>query len=112
MFDQLKFGVSDCAASKSSFVKSLEPLGVVASIKRQGAQVLIRRASQSDVESLRDLRNHYVASSYATFDETLLSVNAKNTRALAFYARQGYAKVGTAYFVLGAGRHENNVRTR
>lgn len=41
-----------------------------------------------------------------------LTVNARNARALAFYARQGYAKVGTAYFVLGAGRHENDVLTR
>lgn len=38
-----------------------------------------------------------------------LTVNAKNARAIAFYARQGYAKVGTAYFVLGEGRHENHV---
>jgi ribosomal protein S18 acetylase RimI-like enzyme len=38
-----------------------------------------------------------------------LTVNAKNDRAIAFYARQGYTKVGTAYFVLGEGRHENHV---
>jgi diamine N-acetyltransferase len=38
-----------------------------------------------------------------------LTVNAKNTEAIAFYARQGYAKVGTTFFVLGAGRHENHV---
>jgi diamine N-acetyltransferase len=38
-----------------------------------------------------------------------LTVNAKNDRALAFYARQGYAKVGTTYFELGEGRHENHV---
>lgn len=38
-----------------------------------------------------------------------LTVNAQNARAIAFYARQGYAKVGTAYFVLGQGRHENHV---
>ena len=38
-----------------------------------------------------------------------LTVNAKNARAIAFYARQGYAKVGTTYFVLGEGRHENHV---
>jgi hypothetical protein len=28
MFDHVKFGVSDCAASKASFLKALEPLGV------------------------------------------------------------------------------------
>lgn len=37
-----------------------------------------------------------------------LTVNAGNARALAFYAHQGYARVGTAYFVLGE-RHENHV---
>jgi ribosomal protein S18 acetylase RimI-like enzyme len=38
-----------------------------------------------------------------------LAVNAKNARAIAFYAHQGYAKVGTTYFALGEGRHENHV---
>jgi ribosomal protein S18 acetylase RimI-like enzyme len=38
-----------------------------------------------------------------------LSVNAKNAAAIAFYAHQGYAKVGTTFFVLGEGRHENQV---
>ena len=38
-----------------------------------------------------------------------LTVNARNTSAIAFYAHQGYSKVGTAYFVLGEGRHENHV---
>jgi ribosomal protein S18 acetylase RimI-like enzyme len=38
-----------------------------------------------------------------------LAVNAKNARAIAFYAHQGYTKVGTTYFVLGEGRHENHV---
>ena len=30
MFDHVKFGVSDYAASKAFFLKSLEPLGVTA----------------------------------------------------------------------------------
>lgn len=38
-----------------------------------------------------------------------LTVNAQNARAIAFYARQGYAKVGTTDFALGQGRHENHV---
>jgi diamine N-acetyltransferase len=38
-----------------------------------------------------------------------LTVNAKNHRAISFYAHLGYSKVGTAYFVLGEGRHENHV---
>lgn len=38
-----------------------------------------------------------------------LKVNAQNARAIAFYAHMGYTKVGTTYFILGQGRHENHV---
>ena len=38
-----------------------------------------------------------------------LKVNARNDRAIAFYARQGYRKVGTTHFLFGQGRHENHV---
>ena len=38
-----------------------------------------------------------------------LTVNAMNAKAIAFYADRGYQKVGTTYFVLGDGRHENYV---
>jgi diamine N-acetyltransferase len=38
-----------------------------------------------------------------------LTVNANNLPALAFYARQGLVKTGTAYFELGGERHENHV---
>jgi len=38
-----------------------------------------------------------------------LKVNAMNHRAIAFYAHHGYTRVGTAYFELGAARHENHV---
>ncbi len=38
-----------------------------------------------------------------------LTVNATNSRAIAFYDRKGYVKVGTAYFVLGTERYENHV---
>ena len=38
-----------------------------------------------------------------------LTVNATNSRAIAFYDRKGYTQVGTAYFVLGAERYENHV---
>ena len=38
-----------------------------------------------------------------------LTVNAQNTRAITFYARQRYSQVGTTYFVLGQGRYENHV---
>jgi ribosomal protein S18 acetylase RimI-like enzyme len=38
-----------------------------------------------------------------------LTVHAHNARALAFYARHGYVRVGTDWFVLGTQRHENHV---
>ncbi len=38
-----------------------------------------------------------------------LTVNARNSRAIAFYADQGYARIGTTHFVLGDARHENHV---
>jgi ribosomal protein S18 acetylase RimI-like enzyme len=38
-----------------------------------------------------------------------LTVNVSNANAIAFYSRQGYTKVGTAYFVLGESQHENHV---
>jgi ribosomal protein S18 acetylase RimI-like enzyme len=37
------------------------------------------------------------------------TVNAKNARAISFYTHLGYTKIGTTYFVLGEGRHENHV---
>ncbi|MEO7335888.1 MAG: GNAT family N-acetyltransferase [Caldimonas sp.] len=41
-----------------------------------------------------------------------LMVNAANDPAVAFYASQGYAKIGTAYFELGDEKHENHVLAR
>ena len=38
-----------------------------------------------------------------------LTVNARNDHAIAFYARRGYVRIGTADFVLGNARHENHV---
>ena len=38
-----------------------------------------------------------------------LTVNAQNTRAITFYAAHRYTKIGTAWFALGPGRHENHV---
>lgn len=38
-----------------------------------------------------------------------LTVNAQNARAIAFYAAQGYSKIGTTWFALGGERHENDV---
>ena len=38
-----------------------------------------------------------------------LTVNAMNNRAIAFYAKHGYTKVGTTQFRLGDNDHENLV---
>lgn len=38
-----------------------------------------------------------------------LAVNAKNSRAIAFYAKHGYRKIGVTRFQLGNGAHENHV---
>ena len=38
-----------------------------------------------------------------------LSVNATNDRAMAFYTRHGYRKIGTSYFVLADVHYENHV---
>lgn len=38
-----------------------------------------------------------------------LTVNAQNQRAIDFYDRLGYRKIGTTYFILGAQRHENHL---
>ena len=51
--------------------------------------MLIRRAIQADVESLRNLRNHYVAS-YATFDETPLSTETVGQWVASFGATGPY----------------------
>ena len=55
------------------------------------------------------LRAAETAARHRSNDVLWLTVNAKNARAIAFYAHQGYTKVGTTYFVLGEGRHENHV---
>jgi GNAT superfamily N-acetyltransferase len=38
-----------------------------------------------------------------------LTVNSRNSRAIAFYAKHGYTRLGTTYFELGEARHENLV---
>lgn len=46
----------------------------------------ICRANQTDVESLRELRNHFATSSYATFDEAPLSTEAVGEWIISFEA--------------------------
>ena len=41
-----------------------------------------------------------------------LTVNSKNTRAIEFYAKHGYTKIGVTHFALGDERHENLVLVR
>ncbi len=41
-----------------------------------------------------------------------LTVNSKNTRAIAFYAKHGYFKVGSTFFELKDEKHENLVLLR
>lgn len=38
-----------------------------------------------------------------------LTVNSKNSRAISFYAKHGYVKLGITYFQLGDEKHENFV---
>ena len=41
-----------------------------------------------------------------------LTVNSKNTRAIAFYAKHGYFKIGSTFFELEDEKHENLVLVR
>jgi diamine N-acetyltransferase len=38
-----------------------------------------------------------------------LKTNSQNSRAIAFYAKHGYTKVGITFFELGNEKHENVV---
>jgi ribosomal protein S18 acetylase RimI-like enzyme len=38
-----------------------------------------------------------------------LKTNSRNGRAIAFYAKHGYTKVGTTFFELGNEKHQNVV---
>jgi diamine N-acetyltransferase len=90
----VKFGVQ-CPAGKSSAAE-LQTLYVQEHFVSRGIGKLLLQAAESKVHQ------HMNTALW-------LSVNAKNVEAIAFYAHQGYAKVGTTFFVLGEGRHENHV---
>jgi diamine N-acetyltransferase len=90
----VKFG-TPCPASKASSAE-LQTLYVQEHFLRCGAGTSLLRAAEAEAKR----RSSSVL---------WLAVNAKNAGAIAFYADQGYSKVGTTYFILGEGRHENHV---
>ena len=55
------------------------------------------------------LRTALVAASDMSKPSLWLTVNAHNAKAITFYFRHGFAKIGTSYFVLGESKHENHV---
>ncbi len=90
----VKFG-APCPAGNASSAE-LQTLYVQEHFLGCGAGKSLLRAAEAEAK----LRSNGVL---------WLTVNAKNARAIAFYAHQGYARVGTTYFALGEGRHENHV---
>jgi diamine N-acetyltransferase len=93
-FASVRFGVS-CPSSNKSSVE-LQTLYVQEHFIGQGVGKSLLEAAEAEA------REQSPAPLW-------LSVNAQNARAIAFYDRQGYSKVGTTYFVLGEGRYENHV---
>ena len=68
MFDHVKFGVSDFAASKAFFLKALEPLGVAVGNRRQ-VEAFYRAALEAGGKDngAPGLRPQYHANYYAAF---------------------------------------------
>ncbi len=90
----IKFDTPCPAGNHSS--AELQTLYVQEHFIGQGAGKLLLRAAEAEAKQ----RSNGVL---------WLTVNAKNARAIAFYAQHGYTKVGATYFALGGGRHENHV---
>ena len=59
MFDHVKFGVSDFAASKAFFLKALEPLGVTIASEGSPAYGIELVAAGSGSLTLRHTQLHY-----------------------------------------------------
>jgi len=91
----VKFGIP-CPAGNCRSSVELQTLYVQEHFLGRGAGKCLLRAAEAEAKQ---------RSNCALW----LTVNARNARAIAFYSHQGYAKVGTTYFVLGEGRHENHV---
>lgn len=90
----VKFGVL-CPASSGSSTE-LQTLYVQAHCVGQGVGRLLLQTAE---ESARK-RAHTAL---------WLTANVRNSKALAFYQRQGYSRIGTTYFALGHSQHENHV---
>jgi len=90
----VRFGVP-CPAGRNSAAE-LQTLYVQENFVGRGIGKLLLQAAESKVRQRLNT-------------PLWLTVNAKNTEAIAFYAHLGYAKIGTTSFVLGAGHHENHV---
>ena len=90
----VKFDTSCPSGDYSS--TELQTLYVQEHFIGRGAGKLLLRAAEAEVRR----RSNTVL---------WLTVNAQNARAIAFYASQGYTKVGSTHFVLGDGRYENHV---
>ncbi|WP_326538105.1 GNAT family N-acetyltransferase [Pseudorhodoferax sp.] len=88
------------------------------SLLRLGAPCPVPADATAELQTLyvqahstgRGIGSQLLAAAQAVAQAPLwLTVNARNARAIAFYARHGYARRGTTHFTLGQGRHENHV---
>lgn len=93
-FAAVRFGTSCPSGSKS--IVELQTLYVQEHFIGHGIGRLLIRAAEARARE-------------RSSSSLWLKVNAKNDRAIGFYARHGYSRIGTTHFVLGQSRHENHV---
>lgn len=88
------------------------------SVLRFGAPCPVQPDATAELQTLyvqehstgRGIGSQLLAAAQAIAPSPLwLSVNARNARALGFYARHGYVRRGTTHFALGQALHENHV---
>lgn len=85
-----------CPADGGDAITELQTLYVQAHAIGQGVGKSLLRAAQAQADE-------------QSGSALWLAVNARNDRAIAFYARQGYRRIGTSFFRLGGAVHENHV---
>ena len=97
-FAAMRLNITCPSPSKAASNIELETLYVQAHFLGQGiGSALLRKAEE-------------MAQAHATASSGLwLTVNARNARAIGFYAAHGYQKIGTHVFKLGGVSHENHV---